>query len=81
MPLWALGSSYKIFEFVFVFVSFIFFFFETGSLCVALAVLTHRDPPTSALKRLGLKACMQHHALQILEFENTLEDFLLQQNE
>jgi hypothetical protein len=30
--------------------------FETGFLCVALAVLEHRNPPASASQVLGLKA-------------------------
>jgi hypothetical protein len=34
-----------------------FWFFETGFLCVALAVLELRNPPASALQVLGLKAC------------------------
>ena len=34
-----------------------FFFFETGFLCVALAVLKLRNPPASASRVLGLKVC------------------------
>ena len=34
-----------------------FFFFETGFLCVALAVLELRNPPASASRVLGLKVC------------------------
>jgi hypothetical protein len=36
---------------------FFFWFFETGFLCVALAVLELRNPPASASQVLGLKAC------------------------
>jgi hypothetical protein len=36
---------------------FFHFFFETGFLCVALAVLKLRNPPASAFRVLGLKAC------------------------
>jgi hypothetical protein len=37
---------------------FVFFwFFETGFLCVALAVLELRNPPAPASRVLGLKAC------------------------
>jgi hypothetical protein len=40
------------------FLSFFFFwFFETGFLCIALAVLELRNPPASASRVLGLKAC------------------------
>jgi hypothetical protein len=42
--------------FCFVFV-FCFCFFETGFLCVNLAVLELRNPPASASQVLGLKAC------------------------
>jgi hypothetical protein len=34
-----------------------FFFFQTGFLCVALAVLELRNTPASASQLLGLKAC------------------------
>ena len=37
--------------------TYTFFFFETGFLCVALAVLELRNPPASASRVLGLKAC------------------------
>jgi hypothetical protein len=36
---------------------FFFWFFETGFLCVALAVLELRNPPASASQVLELKAC------------------------
>jgi hypothetical protein len=36
---------------------FLFFFFETGFLCIALAVLELRNLPASASRVLGLKAC------------------------
>jgi hypothetical protein len=36
---------------------FTFCLFETGFLCVALAVLELRNPPASASQVLGLKAC------------------------
>ena len=35
----------------------VFFLFETGFLCVALDVLELRNPPASASRVLGLKAC------------------------
>jgi hypothetical protein len=35
----------------------LFLFFETGFLCVALAVLGLRNLPASASQVLGLKAC------------------------
>jgi hypothetical protein len=38
------------------FLFFLFLFFETGFLCVALAVLKLRDPPASASQVLGSKA-------------------------
>jgi hypothetical protein len=42
---------------VFVCLFFVCLFFETGFLCVALAVLELRNPPASASRVLGLKAC------------------------
>jgi hypothetical protein len=36
---------------------FFFWFFETGFLCVALAVLELRNLPASASRVVGLKAC------------------------
>jgi hypothetical protein len=55
--MWLLGVDFLVFCF--------FWFFETGFLCIALAVLTHsvdqaglelRNPPASASQVLGLKA-------------------------
>jgi hypothetical protein len=46
------------------------FFFETGFLCVALAVLELRNPPASASQVLELKACTTT-ALNILQFKTT----------
>jgi hypothetical protein len=52
------------------FIIYLFFIFETGFLCVALAVLELtvdkaglelRDSPTSASKALGLKVCAAGH--------------------
>jgi hypothetical protein len=36
---------------------FFFWFFKTGFLCIVLAVLELRNPPASASRVLGLKAC------------------------
>ena len=45
-------------EFGFLFVClFVFVFLKTGFLCVAPAVLEHRNPPASASQVLGLQAC------------------------
>jgi hypothetical protein len=66
-----LRAGFVLFCFFFVFCLFVFFFFlvffKTGFLCVALAVLElHsvdqaglelRNPPASASRVLGLKAC------------------------
>jgi hypothetical protein len=57
---------YLFFIYLFIFI-FCFWFFETGFLCIALAVLELtfvdqaglelRNPPASASRMLGLKAC------------------------
>jgi hypothetical protein len=54
---WRLGPSWwMLLELVAAFL-FVCLFFETGFLCVALAVLELRNPPASASRVPGLKAC------------------------
>jgi hypothetical protein len=53
------GGDCLFWGFVCLFVCFGFWFFETGFLCIALdqAGLELRNPPASASRVLGLKAC------------------------
>ena len=48
------------------------FFFETGFLCVALAILELRDPPASASQVLGLMMCTNMLGLCVALFSNIL---------